>query len=101
MPQVNINMELSNPIIQSEVEKAMSSGKAPSAILVEVYKSGGQSFTEKLTEFFQTTWNEENIPQELKDTSIVFHCAPAITVSGQRLEAVTKFTDLGSIHHTL
>lgn len=56
-----------------EAVKCLSSGKAPGAdsIPVEIYTSGGPQLNRKLTELFQSMWNQEKVPQELKDASIV------------------------------
>ena len=53
--------------------KRLSSGKAPGAdsIPAEIYTSGGPTLINKLLELFQSMWNPEKIPQELKDASII------------------------------
>jgi len=76
MPQVNINTTMDVLPTESEVRKAisqLSSGKAPGsdAIPSEIYKAGGSTFVQKLTELFQSFWVQGSIPQELKDASIV------------------------------
>ena len=60
----------------TETRKAiqhLSSGKAPGtdAIPAEVYKAGGLSMAEKLTELFRCMWRKEAIPQDFKDASII------------------------------
>uniref|UniRef100_A0A8C1QRV8 Uncharacterized protein n=1 Tax=Cyprinus carpio TaxID=7962 RepID=A0A8C1QRV8_CYPCA len=51
----------------------MSSGKAPGSDMIpsKVYKAGGSVLVDKVTQLFQSFWNQGSIPQELKDTSIV------------------------------
>ena len=76
LPQVPTNDSLADPPTITEVEKAikrLSSGKAPGAdsIPAEVYAAGGPLLLEKLTELFQSVWNQEKIPQDFKDASIV------------------------------
>ena len=76
MPQVDINASLAEPPTEPEVQKAirlLSNGKAPGcdSIPAEIYKAGGPVHLRKLTELFQTMWQQEAIPQELKDASIV------------------------------
>ena len=61
---------------EEEVKKAikqLSSGKAPcaDAIPAEVYKYGGDTLLQKLTDLFRRMWDEEVIPQQLKDASII------------------------------
>ena len=53
--------------------KRISSGKAPDAdsIPAEIYASRGPLMIRKLFELFQSMWNQELIPQVLKDASIV------------------------------
>ena len=76
LPQVPTKHSLADVPTEAEVEKAvkrLSSGKAPGAdsIPAEIYSSGGPTMIRKLTELFQSMWNQEEIPQELKDASIV------------------------------
>ena len=76
LPQLAINQELDAPPPNEEVSKAikqMTSGKAPGpdAIPAEVYKMGGETIRSELTNLFQTMWNQEHLPQELKDATIV------------------------------
>ena len=59
-----------------ETQKAirlLSSGKAPGSdsIPAEVYKEGGSALTEKLHQLFLLMWQQETIPQEFKDVSII------------------------------
>ena len=51
----------------------MSSGKAPGSdtIRAEIYKAGGQSMAEKLTELFHSLWWKKAIPQKFKDAYII------------------------------
>ena len=48
-------------------------GKAPGpdAIPAEVYKEGGPALILKLTELFQSMWQKGEVPQQLKDASVV------------------------------
>ena len=76
LPQVTINTELDAPPSYEEVNKAikqMTSGKAPGpdAIPAEVYKTGGETIRNQLTSLFQSMWNEEQLPQEFRDATIV------------------------------
>ena len=51
----------------------LSYGKAPGSdsIPAEVYKAGGLSLVEKLYEIFLKMWQQESIPQDFKDASMV------------------------------
>ena len=76
MPQVPINTELAAPPTELEVTTAikhLSSRRAPGSdsIPAEIYKAGGPGMTQKLTELFISMWEQESIPQELKDATIV------------------------------
>ena len=76
LPQVETNTDLERPPSEEEVKKAikqLSSGKAPGAdaIPFEVYKHGGDTLLHKLTDHFRRNWDEEVIPQQLKDASII------------------------------
>ena len=76
VPQIKCNVLLGEFPTVAETRKAikhMSSGKAPGAdaIPAEVYKAGGLTMAEKLTELFQFKWRKEAIPQDFKDASII------------------------------
>ncbi len=76
LPQATTDHSLADPPTAAEVEetvKCFSSSKTPGAetIPAEMYTSGGPQLNRKLTELFQSMWNQEKIPQELKDASIV------------------------------
>ena len=76
LPQVETNTDLQRPPNEEEVKKAikqLSSGKASGAdaIPAEVCKHGGDTLLQKLTDLFRRMWDEEVIPQELKDASII------------------------------
>ncbi len=76
MHQADIIHSLDVPPSDTETSQAisqLSSGKAPGsdAIPVEVYKAGVAVLVDKLTQLFQSFWNQGSIPQELKDASIV------------------------------
>lgn len=76
MPQVDINTSLAEPPTEPEVQKAikfLSNGKSPGSDSnpAEIYQLGGQVLVQKLTVLFQTMWQQEVTPQELKDASIV------------------------------
>ncbi|KAF7248362.1 Craniofacial development protein 2 [Varanus komodoensis] len=76
MPQADINHSLDAPPSKPETLQAisqLSSSKVPGsdAIPAEVYKEGGTVLVDKLTQLFQSFWNQGSIPQELKDASIV------------------------------
>ena len=76
LPQVAVNPDLDIPPSEDEVAKAikqMSSGKAPGpdTLPAEVFKSGGHTLLPKLTELYQSFWQEEILPQEFKGVTIV------------------------------
>ena len=76
MPQVPINTELAEPPTESEITaavKLLSNNKAPGSdsIPAEIYKAGGPVMIRKLSELFKSMWEQESIPQELKDATIV------------------------------
>ena len=76
MSHLPINTELAVPPAESEVTTAMkhlSSGKSPGSDSgpAEIHKAGGLGMTQKLTELFTSLWEQESIPQELKDATIV------------------------------
>ena len=76
LPQVPINEALDDPPTLLETQKAirlLSSGKAPgsNSIPAEVYKEGSSAMTEKLHRLFLLMWQQETIPQEFKDASII------------------------------
>ena len=76
MPQVDINISLAEPPKELEVQEAihsLSNGKAPGSdsIPAEIFKAGGQVLTQKLTELFLIMWQQEVVPQDFKDDSII------------------------------
>uniref|UniRef100_A0A8C1UUW5 Uncharacterized protein n=1 Tax=Cyprinus carpio TaxID=7962 RepID=A0A8C1UUW5_CYPCA len=76
MPQADIIYSLNVPPSETETLQAisqMSSGKAPGSDMIpsKVYKAGGSVLVDKVTQLFQSFWNQGSIPQELKDMSIV------------------------------
>ena len=74
LPQVETNTDLDRPPSEEDVKKAikqLSSGKGADAIPADVYKHGGDTLLQKLTDLFCRIWDEEVIPQQLKDTSII------------------------------
>ena len=76
LPQVPVNMSLEDPPTLQETEKAidqLSCGKAPGSdsIPAEIYKQGGGVLTEKLHMLFKCMWEQETIPQDFKDASII------------------------------
>ena len=76
LPQVECNPLLDELPTVSETVKAikhLSSDKAPGsdAIPAEIYKAGGPSVAEKLTELFHIMWRKEVIPQKFKDAKII------------------------------
>ncbi len=76
LPQLVTNQELCIPPTSEEVSKAIkqvTSGKAPGpdAIHAEVYKAGGAAIIDRLTRLYQTMRNEEQLPQEFRDATIV------------------------------
>ena len=76
LPQVETNTDLDRPPSEEEIKKAitqLSTGKAPGAdeIPADVYKHGGDTLLQKLTDLFCRMWDNEVIPQQLKDASII------------------------------
>ena len=76
LPQVPIDETLDAPPTMAETQKAirlLSSGKAPGtdSIPAEVYKEGGGTLLEKLHQLFQLIWQQETVPQDFRDASIV------------------------------
>ncbi|XP_046862503.1 uncharacterized protein LOC124455960 [Xenia sp. Carnegie-2017] len=66
LPQVNINTTMDVPPVESEVREAinkLSSGKAPGADAIpsEIYKVGGPTIIQKLTDLFQSFWAEGKV----------------------------------------
>ena len=64
LPQVETNTDLDRPPSEEEVKKEikqLSTGKAPGAdaIPAEVYKHGGDTPLQKLTDLFCRMWDEE------------------------------------------
>ena len=76
MPQVPINLTMEATPSEDDVQKAinqLSNGKAPGTdgIPAEIYKKGGPVLRTQLTKLYESFWNKEDMPQELKDASIV------------------------------
>ena len=76
LPQVETNTDLDRPPSEDEVKKAikqLSTGKASGAdaIPAEVYKHGGDVLLQRMTALFCRIWDEEVIPQQLRDASII------------------------------
>ena len=76
LPQNTINLNMGNPPTLSELEIAihqLSSGKAPGAdaIPAEVYKHTGPLLRNKLKQLIDVIWDQEIVPQEFKDASII------------------------------
>ena len=77
LPQVLFHVTLDAEPVFEEIRKAshlLSCDKAPGAdsIHAEVYKEGGTALTEKLHQLFQLIWKHESVPQDFKDTSIIY-----------------------------
>ncbi|XP_070586666.1 olfactory receptor 5AR1-like [Erythrolamprus reginae] len=75
MPQKDINYSLDFPPSNTEIIQAinqLSSGnvRGSGVILADIYKDGGAVFVGKLTQLFQSFWNQQTNPQEQKDASI-------------------------------
>ena len=75
-PQLPTLEQLDLPPNCAEVTKAIkqqSSGKAagPDGIPPEVYKCGGAHMASALTKLFRAFWTKGDVPQELKDASII------------------------------
>nr|VZI20871.1 unnamed protein product [Spirometra erinaceieuropaei] len=76
LPQVETNVDLDLPPSLQETIRAvqqLSSGKAPGsdAIPAEVYKHGRHRLMDHLTALFQKIWLQGEVPQDLKDATIV------------------------------
>ena len=66
-------MPINEALETQKVIRLLFGGKAPGSdsILAEVYKEGGSALTEKLHQLFLLMWQQETIPQEFKDASII------------------------------
>ena len=109
LPQVECNLLLDELPTVSETVKAinlLSSGKAPGsdAIPAEIYKAGGPPVTEKLTVISHYVekrshpsriQGRNNYPPIQRAPGKPYK-EPTITVKGQRLQVVDKFTYLGN-----
>ena len=76
IPQLPTLVQLDHPPTCAEVTKAIkqqSSGKAPGpdGIPPEVYKCGGAHMASVMTKLFKAFWIKGDVPQELKDASII------------------------------
>ena len=77
LPQVPVNSTLDEAPSIAEVEKAingLSRGKAPGAdaIPAEIYAAGGCLLRSRLCDLFRSMWNQEKLPQDFKDASIIY-----------------------------
>lgn len=71
-----LHIELDDRPTEAEVKEAIDDlqcGKAagPDGIPPEIFKTGGDTLIEKLTEFLCTCWEDGCLPQDLKDARIV------------------------------
>ena len=69
-------MTLDDPPTLEETQKAislLSSGKVPGrdAIPAEIYKMGSPVLTKKLHQLFLLIWQQEKIPQDFRDATII------------------------------
>ena len=76
MPQRPLIHTLDGLPTNAETVKAIEqlpSGKAPGldGIPSEIFKAGGEAFTEQLVSLFQLFWERGDVPRNPKDTSIV------------------------------
>ena len=76
LPQTDINISLASKISVDEVKKATKkplNGKAPGpdAIPAEIFKNGGLELIMTLTELFNIMLQQERIPQDFKDASLI------------------------------
>ncbi|BHF59291.1 hypothetical protein SprV_0100224800 [Sparganum proliferum] len=76
LPQVETNVDLDLPPSLQEIIRAvqqLSSGKAPRSVAIpaEIYKHGGPQLMDHLTALFQEMWRQGEVPQDLKDATIV------------------------------
>nr|VZI26313.1 unnamed protein product [Spirometra erinaceieuropaei] len=76
LPQVETNVDLDLPPSLQETIRAvqqLSSGKAPGSdtMPAEIYKNGCPQLMDHLTALFQEMWRPGEVPQDLKDATIV------------------------------
>ena len=76
IPSVPVREELDDVIHIEEVRKAVKQMKCNKAsggdgIPTEVYKHGGTTLVHHLNSLFLKTWDNDEVPQELKDASIM------------------------------
>ena len=76
IPQWDTAAHLADPPTIAEVARAisqMSSNKSPGAdsVPAEIYKHGGENLTNHLHQLFTKIWNEESVPQDFKDATVV------------------------------
>ena len=76
LPQIPTNEALDIMPTREELLKAisqLSSGKAPSSdsIPAEIYKNGGPALVLQTLQLFRLIWQQETVPQDLKDASII------------------------------
>ena len=76
LPQIPTNEALDIMPTREELLKAisqLSSGKAPGSdsIPAEIYKNGGPALVLQILQLFRLIWQQETVPQDLKDASII------------------------------
>ena len=76
LPQIPTNEALDIMPTREELLKAisqLSSGKAPGSdsIPAEIYTNGGPALVLQILQLFRLIWQQETVPQDLKDASII------------------------------
>ena len=76
LPQIPTNEALYIMPTRQELLKAisqLSSGKAPGSksIPADIYKNGGPALVLRVLQLFRLVWQQETVPQDLKDASII------------------------------
>ena len=76
LPQITVNQEMDELPTREEIERAIrlfSTGKAPGSdsIPAGIYEEGGRTLTGKLHQLFHLIGQEEVLPQDFKDASII------------------------------
>ena len=76
LPQIPTTEALDIMPTREELLKAisqLSSGKAPGpdSFPAEIYKNGGPALALRILQLFRLIWQQERVPQDLKDASII------------------------------
>ena len=74
LPQCTVNEEMDELPTLEEIEKTvrlLSTGKAPGSDSIPADKESGETLPEKLHQLVHLIWQEEVLPQDFKDASII------------------------------